>query len=152
MLAVAGPDYAIVAGDTRMSTGFNIKCRNVSKIYEINSKTVLGSGGFRGDITTLQKLLRAKVTQYEFQHGETVLPHSLAQSLANTLYGRRFFPYYTWNVVAGLDQQGARATPARGTAWRHGAGAAGAGGGGGGEVAAAGARHPTPLRPRRGPT
>ena len=106
VLAVAGKDFAIVAGDTRMSTGFNIKSRNVSKIYEINSKTVLGTGGFRGDITTLQKLLRAKVTQYEHQHGEMMLPHAMAQNLANTLYGRRFFPYYTWNVLAGLDQEG----------------------------------------------
>jgi len=106
VLAVAGPTYSIVAGDTRMSTGFNIKSRNVSKIYTINQKTVLGSGGFRGDITTLQKLLRAKVTQYEHQHGEAILPHAMAQSLANTLYGRRFFPYYTWNVLAGIDQDG----------------------------------------------
>ena len=35
MLAVAGPDYAIVAGDTRMSTGFSIKSRNVSKIFQM---------------------------------------------------------------------------------------------------------------------
>merc|ERR1719326_661462 len=89
-----------------MSTGFSIMSRNVSKIYQINSKTVLGTGGFRGDITTLQKLLRAKVTQYEHRHGETMKPHAAAQMLANTLYGRRFFPYYTWNVVAGLDEQG----------------------------------------------
>ena len=67
---------------------------------------VLGTGGFRGDITTLQKLLIAKSTQYEHQHGEGQLPHAVAQSLANTLYGRRFFPYYTWNVLAGLDENG----------------------------------------------
>merc|ERR1719408_1170911 len=106
VLAVAGKDFSIVAGDTRMSTGFNIKSRNVSKIFQINSKTVLGTGGFRGDITTLQKLLTAKSTRYEHQHGETMLPHAVAQSLANTLYGRRFFPYYTWNVLAGLDENG----------------------------------------------
>jgi 20S proteasome subunit beta 6 len=106
VLAVAGKDFSIVAGDTRMSTGFSIKSRNVTKIYTINQKTVLGTGGFRGDITTLQKILRAKVTQYEHKHNEKILPHAVAQDLANTLYGRRFFPYYTWNVLAGLDQDG----------------------------------------------
>ena len=106
VLAVAGPDYAIVAGDTRMSTGFNIKSRNVSKIFKINSKVILGTGGFRGDITTLQKLLTAKSTQYEHQHGESMQPHAIAQNLANTLYGKRFFPYYCWNVLAGLDENG----------------------------------------------
>jgi len=106
VLAVAGPDYSIVAGDTRMSTGFSIKSRNVSKIFQINSTTVLGTGGFGGDRTTLWKLLTAKSTQYEHQHGEGMLPHALAQSLANTLYGKRFFPYYCWNVLAGLDENG----------------------------------------------
>jgi len=106
VLAIAGPDYAIVAGDTRMSTGFNIKSRNVSKIFEVAPGTMLATGGFRGDITTLQKLLRAKVTQYAHRHRESMKPHSVAQMLANTLYGRRFFPYYTWNVLAGLDEHG----------------------------------------------
>lgn len=35
VLAVAGKNFSIVAGDTRMSTGFSIKSRNVSKVYEM---------------------------------------------------------------------------------------------------------------------
>ena len=105
-LAVAGADFCIVAGDTLMSTGFNIKSRNVSKICKLAGNVVLGTAGFRGDITTLQKLLRAKLTEYEQKNGEKMKVHAVAQMLANTLYGRRFFPYYTWNVLAGIDQEG----------------------------------------------
>ena len=105
-LAIAGKDFVVVAGDTRMSTGFNIKSRHVSKLFKLTGDTVLATAGFRGDITTLQKLLRVKLTQYEHQHGESMGVSAVGQLLGNTLYGRRFFPYYTWNVVGGLDGEG----------------------------------------------
>jgi len=105
-LAVAGADFAVVAGDTRMSTGYSILSRNQSKLCKLTDTIVLATAGFRGDISTLQKLLRAKLTEYEQKHGEKIKVHAVAQMLANTLYGRRFFPYYTWNVLAGLDEDG----------------------------------------------
>ena len=106
VLAIAGADFTIVAADTRMTSGMSIVSRNQSKVYKMGTDVVLASGGFRGDILTLQKILKAQMTQYEHKHGEGMKVHAIARDLSNTLYGRRFFPYYTWNLLGGLDMNG----------------------------------------------
>ena len=43
---------------------------------------------------------------YNRDHNKECQPKSIAQLLAIMLYQKRFFPYYVWNIVAGIDEKG----------------------------------------------
>lgn len=43
---------------------------------------------------------------YNNQHNKEMSVSSLAQLASTILYGRRFFPYYTFNILGGLDEKG----------------------------------------------
>ena len=95
-----------MAADTRMSSGYSIVARDHSKTTKLTEKCVITSGGMVADIETLHKLLIAKITTYKLQNRREPSVESLAQLLGNTLYGRRFMPYYAFNLLCGIDQHG----------------------------------------------
>ena len=69
---------------------------------------MIGSPGFLADANTLQKQLHAKQVMYQHNHGKPMSCPAMAQLLSNTLYYKRFFPFYAFNICAGLDTEGAR--------------------------------------------
>lgn len=58
------------------------------------------------DFVALGKYLKTRLQTYEFTIGRSANTQSIAALLSNTLYGKRFFPYYTFNILAGLDDNG----------------------------------------------
>jgi 20S proteasome subunit beta 6 len=105
-LAVAGEDYCVVAASTRLSSGYSILTRESSKIVQLSNNVVIVSAGFQADIRTLQKTMQARNIQFQHAHRRPMSVNAVAQLLGNTLYYKRFFPYYAWNLVAGLDDEG----------------------------------------------
>lgn len=105
-LAVAGADYCIVAASTRLSTGYSILTRNHSKIMKLTDKCVIASSGCQTDMATLFKTLQSRNVMFMHSHGKPMSCRAAAQLLSNTLYHKRFFPYYTFNLCAGLDEEG----------------------------------------------
>jgi 20S proteasome subunit beta 6 len=89
-----------------MSLGYGIQTRNRSKIVQLTDRCVLVTAGMQSDAATLFKTLKYRLAQYEHQHGKQMTTEAIAQMLSNMLYGRRFFPYYTFNLLAGLDVDG----------------------------------------------
>ena len=105
-LALSGKDFCIIAGDTRLSKGYSIQTRNCTKLVQLTTNCVLVSAGCQADISTLHKVLKARLAFYENAHGKEMSVTAIAQMLSNILYYKRFFPYYTFNLVAGLDAEG----------------------------------------------
>lgn len=67
---------------------------------------MIASAGCQVDMAALQKLLQARNVMFQHNHGKPMSCKGTAQLLSNTLYYKRFFPYYTFNLCAGLDEEG----------------------------------------------
>lgn len=69
-------------------------------------KVVLASSGMQADMLTLHKTLRMRLVKYQQNHQKDMSLTAASQMLSNMLYTRRFFPYYTFNVLGGIDENG----------------------------------------------
>eukprot|EP01097_Dermamoeba_algensis_P005468 TRINITY_DN3479_c0_g1_i1.p1 TRINITY_DN3479_c0_g1~~TRINITY_DN3479_c0_g1_i1.p1 ORF type:complete len:248 (-),score=55.92 TRINITY_DN3479_c0_g1_i1:152-895(-) len=105
-IGVAGDDFVVIGADTRMSVGYAINTRNSPKYIKLTDKCILVSSGMQADIATLHKTLVSRLVWYEHQNGKKMSTPAIAQLLGNTLYYRRFFPYYAFNVLGGIDEDG----------------------------------------------
>mmetsp|Transcript_21203 Transcript_21203/g.59687 ORF Transcript_21203/g.59687 Transcript_21203/m.59687 type:complete len:216 (+) Transcript_21203:110-757(+) len=105
-VAVSGKGFCVIAADSRISQGYSIQTREYSKVFQLTPKCVLATSGMLADFNTLVKVLKARIRQYEHQHGSKPSLDAIARLLSNTLYYRRFFPYYTFNVLGGVDDDG----------------------------------------------
>merc|ERR1719465_382797 len=79
--------------------------------YTDNGGTILAVAGpdyagMQAERETLHRVLKMRMLDYEHEHRKPPSLEAVAQLLSTMLYHKRFFPYYTFNVVAGVDSKG----------------------------------------------
>ena len=96
----------MIGADTRLSSGYTIHTRNQRKLFRLTDNCVLASTGCWSDIQAMTSLISARMQMYKHQHQRTMSTNAIAQMVSILMYNRRFFPYYTSTIIAGLDVDG----------------------------------------------
>ncbi|KAI1810541.1 N-terminal nucleophile aminohydrolase [Poronia punctata] len=113
-LAIAGADFAIMAGDTRLTAGYSINTRYAPKVFKIGGSTssqedaniLLSVVGFAADGEALKERLDAICKMYRYRQGKPMSVSACAKRLSTILYQKRFFPYYVHAILGGIDEDG----------------------------------------------
>ncbi|AMD20427.1 HDL317Wp [Eremothecium sinecaudum] len=106
ILGIASEDFAIIAGDTRHTTGYSINSREEPKVFDCGDDIIISANGFAADSDALIKRFQNSVKWYHFDHNKKLKLQSAARNIQHILYAKRMFPYYVHTIVAGLDDEG----------------------------------------------
>lgn len=107
ILGIAGKDFAVLAGDTRHTSGYSINSRYESKVFGCEDNILVSANGFAGDSIELVRQFQMKIQMYHFQNSNRKLSiGSSARLMQHLLYGKRLFPYYVHTILAGIDEEG----------------------------------------------
>lgn len=108
-MAIAGANFSVIAGDTRQSEGYNIQTRYAPKVFKLTDKAVLAVNGFAADGNMFVKKVRQRLEWYRHAHAKDMPLRAIARLIQTMLYARRFFPYYVYNILGGIEEDGSGA-------------------------------------------
>ncbi|GJJ15266.1 hypothetical protein Clacol_009542 [Clathrus columnatus] len=106
ILAIAGADFSVIAGDTRQSEGYSIQTRYAPKVFKLTDKAVLAVNGFAADGNMFVKKVKQRLEWYRHAHSKDMPLRSIARLIQTMLYAQRFFPYYVYNILGGIEEDG----------------------------------------------
>ncbi len=99
-------DGVVMASERRATDGSFIANKNTLKVFSLDRHLAATVAGGVGDAQALIRYLRAEIALYRLRRGGAIPVEGAATLLANILNGNRYFPYYAWLIVGGVDSKG----------------------------------------------
>ncbi|NXD44141.1 PSB3 protein, partial [Copsychus sechellarum] len=103
VMAMRGKDCVAIAADRRFGIQAQTVTTDFQKIFPMGQRLYIGLAGLATDVQTVAQRLKFRLNLYELKEGRQIKPQTFMSMVSNLLYERRFGPYYTEPVIAGLD-------------------------------------------------
>ena len=102
VIAMCGKNCVGIASDTRLGAGAETVATDFEKVFLMNKKIMLGMSGLATDIVTLKRTLEWRLKGYKLRENRDMSVKTFSHLLSTMLYEKRFGPYFTEPVIAGL--------------------------------------------------
>lgn len=99
-------DGILVATDRRATMDTMISSKNTTKLHRISDHIVATIAGGLGDSQHVVRVLQAESNIFKFKNGFEISVGGISTLLANMLNQTKFYPEYTFPIVAGVDKTG----------------------------------------------
>jgi len=104
VIAMVGKDCVAIAADLRIGNQALGIANNFQRIYPVTDRLYVGLPGLATDVATLRERFRFRVNMYTIKEEREIEPETFAKLVSSTLYERRFGPFYSEPVIAGLQR------------------------------------------------
>lgn len=105
IVAMTGKNCVAIATDKRLGSNklTTVSC-NFPKAFELNERCYVGLSGLATDVLTVNQILKAQMKLYKLEHGHEMSTKTIINRISSMMYEKRFGPWFTEPVVAGLDE------------------------------------------------
>ena len=100
-------DGVVLATERRATMGYFIASKTAVKLFRIDKNLGATFAGAVGDAQVMIRYLQAEVALYRMRRGAAIRVESAATLTANILNNSRYYPYFAWMIIGGMDSSGA---------------------------------------------
>nr|XP_034359586.1 proteasome subunit beta type-3-like [Arvicanthis niloticus] len=106
IMAMKGKNCVAIAANWCFGIQAQMVTTDFQKIFPMGDRLYIGLAclaGLATDVQTAAQRFKFRLNLCELKEGRQIKPYTLMSMVANLLYEKRFGPYYTEPVIAGLD-------------------------------------------------
>jgi len=104
VIAMAGNNCVGICSDLRLGAQAQTVSMDFEKVFPITEKLYIGLTGLASDVLSVNQLLNFKCNLYKLRENREIKPEAFSAMLSSLLYEKRFGPWFTEPVVAGLTE------------------------------------------------